>query len=310
MARHLCTKTSARTRRRGYISGHRLRRSLLPATPSKQETSASSPSIPLRAARHHHPLFCSSHPRPLEIARRPAMATTMTTRPPAAAAAAGFLMLAAVLFVSAAVATADAAAAGREGKGKHGQQKQQQQASVYMVMVRPPAQGVDCEAYQMGILAAALGRYEPDRRPELQSIIGIEILLFHVVDLVSMLCCKSQSEARAKAALVYSYKTVVSGFAAKLTPAQAAALQSEFHFHSIIPLPAGFSLMCESDHGVGSRICCARASIYGSCAQQNLRQMGCINLSSLVNRLCLTVEMKISHAHGLHMRVNPWFTVN
>ena len=44
----------------------------------------------------------------------------------------------------------------------------------------------------------------------------------------NLICCEFGSEARAKAALVYSYKTVVSGFAAKLTPAQAAALQSEF----------------------------------------------------------------------------------
>ncbi|RLM52896.1 hypothetical protein C2845_PMPSC039921 [Panicum miliaceum] len=100
------------------------------------------------------------------------------TRPRAAAAAAFLLVL-----------LTSAAAAG------HGQQ----QASVYMVMVKPPAQGVDCEAYQMGILATALG-----------------------------------SEARAKAALVYSYKTVVSGFAAKLTPAQAAALQRPEHSELIL----------------------------------------------------------------------------
>ncbi|RCV10520.1 hypothetical protein SETIT_2G117900v2 [Setaria italica] len=121
-----------------------------------------------------------------------------TKRPRAAAAA--FLL---VLLISAAVATA---AAGREGK--HGQQ----QASVYMVMVRPPAQGVDCEAYQMGILAAALG-----------------------------------SEARAKAALVYSYKTVVSGFAAKLTPAQVAALQKHPEVLQALP-DVQYTLQRDSNH--------------------------------------------------------------
>ncbi|XP_062187895.1 subtilisin-like protease SBT3.17 [Phragmites australis] len=80
----------------------------------------------------------------------------------------------------AAVAMAEATAAGR---GKH-------HASVYIVMVKPPASGVNCEKYQMGILTAALG-----------------------------------SEERAKEALIYSYKTVASGFAAKLTPAQLAALR-------------------------------------------------------------------------------------
>nr|CAB3452735.1 unnamed protein product [Digitaria exilis] len=99
----------------------------------------------------------------------------MSTRQHAAAAA--FLLV--VLFI------ASTAAAGGGREGKHGQT-----SGVYMVMVKPPAQGVDCDAYHLHILAAVLG-----------------------------------SEERAKKAMVYSYTTVVSGFAAKLTPAQLAALQ-------------------------------------------------------------------------------------
>ncbi|KAJ1288431.1 hypothetical protein BS78_02G088500 [Paspalum vaginatum] len=99
----------------------------------------------------------------------------MATTHPCALAA--FLLLALV--------SASSVAAVPMSKQRHGQQ-----ASVYMVMVKPPAQGVDCDAYHMRILAAAVG-----------------------------------SMSRAKEALIYSYKLAASGFAAKLTPAQVAALQ-------------------------------------------------------------------------------------
>jgi hypothetical protein len=48
-----------------------------------------------------------------------------------------------------AVATASAAAAAAEAE----------HAANYLVYVNPHPPGVDCQAYQLGILAAALGRY-------------------------------------------------------------------------------------------------------------------------------------------------------
>ncbi|KAL6871459.1 hypothetical protein ACP4OV_014288 [Aristida adscensionis] len=95
-------------------------------------------------------------------------------------AAAAFLLLAATFAIMPATATAAGSREKRHGGA----------ASVYIVMVKPPGAGVDCQKYQMAILAAALG-----------------------------------SEATAKGALLYSYKTVASGFAARLTPPQLAALR-------------------------------------------------------------------------------------
>jgi hypothetical protein len=72
---------------------------------------------------------------------------TTTTRPCAAVTA--FLLL--LLLSSAAVSLA-AKTAGKESK-------QAAATSVYVVMVKAPAQGVNYKAYQMRILATALGRY-------------------------------------------------------------------------------------------------------------------------------------------------------
>ncbi|XP_052163248.1 uncharacterized protein LOC127780385 isoform X1 [Oryza glaberrima] len=95
------------------------------------------------------------------------------------------------------------------GGGEDGQKRA---AGVYIVIVQPPADGADTVAYHTCILAAALG-----------------------------------SEGRAKEALLYSYRAVASGFAAKLTPPELAALQSElisfccFPYNpSCIPVPPNY----------------------------------------------------------------------
>ena len=75
----------------------------------------------------------------------------MTTRTRPCAAVTSFLLL--LLLSSAAVSLAKTAGS-RESK-----QGQQAVASVYVVMVKAPAQGVNYKAYQMRILATALGRY-------------------------------------------------------------------------------------------------------------------------------------------------------
>ncbi|CAD6215361.1 unnamed protein product [Miscanthus lutarioriparius] len=108
-----------------------------------------------------------------------------------------------------AVATASAAATG----GMAGAAEAEHAAN-YLVYVNPHPPGVDCQAYQLGILAAALG-----------------------------------SEAKAKAAILYNYRNVMSGFSARLTPPELEAVKKQPQVNRVLP-SATLSLMSSKFDGV------------------------------------------------------------
>jgi len=74
-----------------------------------------------------------------------------------------------LLLLLLAVATASAAATG----GMVGAAEAEHAAN-YLVYVNPHPPGVDCQAYQLGILAAALGRYVHRHRSLNKCIVGTE----------------------------------------------------------------------------------------------------------------------------------------
>ncbi|CAN6180149.1 unnamed protein product [Urochloa humidicola] len=107
-----------------------------------------------------------------------------------------------VLVVYLAVAMAASNAAAMDG------------AANYLVYVEPHPPGVDCQKYQLGILAAALG-----------------------------------SEEKAKAAILYNYKKVMSGFSARLTPSELEAVKKQPQVNRVLP-SVTLSLMSSNFDGV------------------------------------------------------------
>ncbi|KAF8708727.1 hypothetical protein HU200_030110 [Digitaria exilis] len=105
-----------------------------------------------------------------------------------------------------AVATSAAAMAGAA--------MEENAAANYLVYVDPHPPGVDCQKYQLGILAAALG-----------------------------------SEDKAKAAILYNYRNVMSGFSARLTPAELEAVKKQPQVYRVLP-SATLSLMSSNFDGV------------------------------------------------------------
>ncbi|KAF0912376.1 hypothetical protein E2562_014030 [Oryza meyeriana var. granulata] len=87
-------------------------------------------------------------------------------------------------------------------------------AANYLVFVDPPPSGVVCTTYQLGILATALG-----------------------------------SEEKAKEAIIYNYKNVVSGFSARLTPSELEAVKKQPQVNRVLP-SATLSLMSSNFDGV------------------------------------------------------------
>uniref|UniRef100_A0A0E0KLB0 Inhibitor I9 domain-containing protein n=1 Tax=Oryza punctata TaxID=4537 RepID=A0A0E0KLB0_ORYPU len=87
-------------------------------------------------------------------------------------------------------------------------------AANYLVFVDPPPSGVVCTTYQLAILAAALG-----------------------------------SEEKAKSAILYNYKKVVSGFSARLTPSELEAVKKQPQVNRVLP-SATLSLMSSNFDGI------------------------------------------------------------
>ncbi|CAN6314540.1 unnamed protein product [Urochloa humidicola] len=87
-------------------------------------------------------------------------------------------------------------------------------AANYLVYVDPHPPGVDCQKYQLGILAAALG-----------------------------------SEEKAKAAILYNYKKVMSGFSARLTPSELEAVKKQPQVNRVLP-SATLTLMSSNFDGI------------------------------------------------------------
>ncbi|KAG2544631.1 subtilisin-like protease SBT3.17 [Panicum virgatum] len=87
-------------------------------------------------------------------------------------------------------------------------------AANYLVYVDPHPPGVDCQKYQLGILAAALG-----------------------------------GEEKAKAAMVYNYRNVMSGFSARLTPSELEAVKKQPQVNRVLP-SSTLSLMSSNFDGV------------------------------------------------------------
>ncbi|XP_006650871.1 subtilisin-like protease SBT3.17 [Oryza brachyantha] len=87
-------------------------------------------------------------------------------------------------------------------------------AANYLVFVDAPPSGVICTTYQLGILAAALG-----------------------------------SEEKAKGAIIYNYKNVVSGFSARLTPSELEAVKKQPQVNRVLPSTT-LSLMSSNFDGI------------------------------------------------------------
>ncbi|XP_066324052.1 subtilisin-like protease SBT3.17 [Miscanthus floridulus] len=102
-----------------------------------------------------------------------------------------------------------------ESTGSQAARRWSAAAAFPAVYVDPHHPAVDCQAYQLGILAASLG-----------------------------------SDAKAKTAIVYNYRNVMSGFSARLTPPELEAVKKQPQVNRVLP-SATLSLMSSKfDDGV------------------------------------------------------------